>query len=125
MHKHTFESDSRVGILLSSIFVCLLVTFAVIQFVSILVVSARIAFEYESCIASMHNFLVLRRMCAESQLELKLRGCVICLAFVQPLHRHQTALPHEFAGMAIIWQVKGRLEVIVEEAPTLMIIKSL
>jgi hypothetical protein len=49
----------------------------------------------------------LRRMCAEAQLELRLRGCVICPAFVLLLHRHQTALPHEFDSTAIIWQVKG------------------
>jgi hypothetical protein len=60
VHRHTFESDSSIGILISSIFVRLLVAFAVVKFVSILVVSARVAFEYESCIASMLNFLVPR-----------------------------------------------------------------
>jgi hypothetical protein len=49
------------------------------------------------------------------------RGCVICPAFVLQLHRHQTALPHEFDSTSSIWQVKGRREVIVEEAPSLMI----
>jgi hypothetical protein len=34
---------------------------------------------------------------------LGLRGCVICLAFVLLLHRHQTALPREFHSTAIIW----------------------
>lgn|SRR5271155_5173962 len=65
-----------------------------------------------------------RRMCTEAQLEMGYQGCLICLAFVLQLHRHQTALPHEFDSTSSIWQVKGRLEVIVEEAPSLMIIKS-
>ena len=62
----------------------------------------------------------LREGCA-----LGLRGCVICPAFVLLLRRHQTVLPREFDSTAIIWQVKGRLDVIVEEAPIpLTIMKS-
>lgn len=67
---------------------------------------------------------LLHEGCAEAQLEMGCRGCLICPAFVLQLHRHQTALPHEFDSTSSIWQVKGRLEVIVEEAPSLMIIKS-
>jgi hypothetical protein len=58
-------------------------------------------------------------MCAEAQLENGDIGAAICPAFVLQLHRHQAALPHEFDNTSSIRQVKGRLEVIVEEAPIL------
>jgi hypothetical protein len=63
-------------------------------------------------------------MWAEAQLEMGYLGCLICPAFVLQVYRHQTALAREFDSTSSIWQVKGRLEVIVEEAPSLKIIKS-
>jgi hypothetical protein len=53
----TLKSDPSVDVLVCSIFVGFGIALAVIKLISVLVVSARVALEYISSIASMLDFL--------------------------------------------------------------------
>jgi hypothetical protein len=57
MHIRTLKSNPSIGILIRSILVRLWITLTVVKLISVLVVSARVALEDVSSIASMLDFL--------------------------------------------------------------------